>query len=229
MSKTKIIYFILLFSLFLAIPVIAQTPKANITLTWSCDSYIPLEYQGKALPIENSFIDVAVTIDALEFNPQDLTYLWSLNGQLQNVPNYGLGSANFKFKAEKKLIINGSITVKVNAIKNGSTVGSSAITIKIFRPEVIINPSEQVLTSNQNVQFIARPYFFNIKSSNEIDHQWILGNNPASRVDDEYSDVFFLTVGDIGQELSQNLTVRSENKSDFSQSAQNTIQLLFTP
>ena len=51
-------------------PVQSQTSEINITLTWSTDAYVPLDYPGKALPTKGSIIEVAANIDSREVNPQ---------------------------------------------------------------------------------------------------------------------------------------------------------------
>jgi len=43
-------------------PVQSQTSEINITLTWSADTYVPLDYPGKALPTRGSNIEVVATL-----------------------------------------------------------------------------------------------------------------------------------------------------------------------
>jgi len=88
MSKKQSLISCLLFLVFVFcflwfLPVQSQTPQINITLTWSTNTYIPLDYPGKALPVKGSVIEVAANIDSQEVNPQELNYRWFLNKHLQ--------------------------------------------------------------------------------------------------------------------------------------------------
>ncbi len=78
-------------SLFI-VPVQSQTPQIEITLTWSTNTYVPLDYPGKALPSRGSTVEITANIDSPGINPQELIYNWFINDIIQDWLRLFIGS-----------------------------------------------------------------------------------------------------------------------------------------
>ena len=112
MSEIKKSEYILLiiFGLFLALSVQGQTP--GVTLTWSTNTYVPLDYPGKALPTRESSVEVVANIDS-KTNPQNLIYNWFINSHIQDNKS-GKGKQILKFNIGERLSQDYEIKVRVS-------------------------------------------------------------------------------------------------------------------
>ncbi len=213
-----------------------QTPEISITLTWSADTYAPVDYMGKSLPTKGSSVKVAAVINSLEFNPQELIYKWFLNDHIQKSDS-GQNKQVFQFNMDKNRSIKQSIKVKIENSEGILLGTSSYLYLKPQSPEIILetnifseNPNEEYkIPSEQEVKFIAKPYFFNIETIDELNYVWSLNGKIGSQVNNENPNLFTLKVGKIGEISKQDLIIQVENKNNSSEKAQSITKIIFTP
>jgi len=234
--------FIVLCSLF-AVPVQSQTPKI-VTLTWSTNTYVPPDYPGKALPVKGSVIEVVANIDSKELNPQSLTYRWFLNDHLQREKS-GLGKSVLKFPVNWRAENEQFVRVEVRN-EQENLLGSGYLDIGIVEPQIIIKPTAKngvfplessifsiikkyQVRAEQEISFIAQPYFFNIKDINGLDYQWSFGEKRASQISEDNPNAFTLEIGKIAQSIKQNLKIWAENKNNALQGTRATAEIIIIP
>jgi len=247
MTKIKKINYCLLAIVFCFLffaPVQSQTSEINITLTWSTNTYIPLDYPGKALPVKGSVIEVAANIDSQEVNPQELNYRWFLNKHLQTEQS-GQAKSVLGFPVKWTSENEQSIRVEIRD-KEENLLGSAYLDIGIVQPQVVIQPmtnkgtlplessvssiiKEYQISAEQETSFIAQPYFFNISSINELNFNWNLGGREASQISSDNPHVFILKIGQLIQSIKQNLKIGVENKNNPLQRARTTAEITFIP
>ena len=219
---------ILIICLLLFSPVQSQTPEIGITLTWSTDTYVPLDYSGKALPSRGSIIEIVANIDSPEINSQELVYNWFLDNIIQKADS-GQGKQSFKFNIGERTTQKRLIKVE---IKNtaGTLIGSSAyLSLKACQPEIVLEAKKYQISANQEVKFTAQPYFFNIRDINELNYDWSLAGKAASQISSDKPNVFILKVGQIAQSIKQDLAVWVKNKNNPLQRAQTTVEITLNP
>lgn len=211
----------------LVAPVSAQNQKPEITLTWSTNSYVPFDYPAKALPAKNSIIEIAAVIAPQNINPQALNYYWYLDDNLERSGS-GLAKDVFLFKTTKNAGQSHQIKLW---LKNqaGAFMGEKTIEIKIVAPEIHLGSLISDLKSGEEKQFIALPYFFNIKSVDDLNYNWSFGQEKAQIAAPENPGIFLLKVGQIAKTISQELKLLAENKNDFSQRAEAKLKITLRP
>lgn len=247
MTKIKKINYCLLAIVFCFLwffPVQGQTSEINITLTWSTNTYIPLDYPGKALPVKGSVIEVAANIDSREVNPQELNYRWFLNKHLQKGES-GKGKSVLRFPVKWTSGNEHSVRIELRN-EEENLLASAYLDIGIVQPQVVIRPIDNggtlplessifsiikkyQISAEQETNFIAQPYFFNIKDINELNFSWNLGGREASQTSSDNPHIFILKIGQLIQSIKQNLKIGIENKSNPLQKARTTAEITFIP
>ncbi len=232
--KRKIKYYLLLAIGCILLAYSAQA--AGITLTWTTDTYTPLDYQGMALPSRGSNIEVAVQFNSPGFNPQDLTFNWFLNDHIQKQSS-GKNKQVFKFNIGESITKNNLVKVEI-IDKNGFKIETSDnLPLKARQPEIVLkakNPplkfSDQYqFSSDQEIEFTAQPYFFNIKDINELNYQWKFGSDVAPQVDNTNLNNFILKVGKLNKMLKRTLQIWVENKNNLIQRTQSIADIILIP
>ena len=242
MSEIKKIqyYIIFTFLCFLFItPVQSQSPEIEMILTWSTDTYTPLNYPGKAMPSPSSIIEVAADIIPKSVNPQELNYRWFLDGNFQKNVS-GLGKETFKFTDEG--VIGSIYSIRLEVIsQTGSILTSASQDIKIIEPEIALETKtplsdssiwtskKYLVLANQETIFKIQPYFFNVRTIAELDYQWILNGVRAPRVSEDNPNIFIIETGQLTQTIEQSLRVLVESDKNVFQKAQTTAELIFRP
>ncbi|MBL7154953.1 MAG: hypothetical protein ISS88_00395 [Candidatus Portnoybacteria bacterium] len=217
----------------------SQTSQIGITLTWSTDTYVPIDYSGKALPSRGSIIEVAANIDSKGVNPQELVYNWFLDDRIQKADS-GQGKQVFQFNIGDRITRKRLVKVETKNTAGTLLGTSSYLSLKPCQPEIALETKALLLESsnltqkyqisaNQEIKFIAQPYFFNIKSLDELDYKWSLGGKTASQISSENPNIFILKVGQIGQSIKQDLSVWVENKNNPLQRTQTTAEINIIP
>jgi len=85
---------------------------------------------------------------------------------------------------------------------------SDQLTLKAQNPEVVIKTS---IPLNQEIKFTAQPYFFNIKSLDELDYNWNFGGNTGSQTSGNNPNILTIRFNEITESIKQNLTVWIKN------------------
>lgn len=239
---------VVLSSIVFILPVKGQEGNeiAPVILTWSTDTYTPIEYQGKALPALNSKIEVAATINIDDAEFEKLFYTWTLsrNHHLQKKITEK-GKQTFSFNTGNSIYHIYSVELEIQN-EQKDTIGKSAtLSIKSVEPQIILQPDQEVILSsnssdlkfkkyqtlsNQTIKFTATPYFFNIYNINELSYDWIFGQEKASQTDNmENPNIFKLKIDEVAKIFSQDIQLTVKNNSNVLQNATVRAQLTFIP
>ena len=223
------LFFLLITSCCLFITELAesQTSQIDITLTWSTDTYTPLGYQGKALPVRDSNIEVVANIDDIKVNAENLIYNWFINDYFKRESS-GLSKQVLEFNAAITTNDKNIIRLEIKDT-NDTFLGVTYLSIKTHQPEIILLTNKYEIKSDQEVQFIAQPYFFNISNINELDYKWGSDNQEASKTDGNNPNILILKINKLTKLIKQKLSIFVENKNNNFQRAQETIEITLIP
>jgi len=236
MKKTK--YYLLLFmicSLSLVVPILNQAAEQSVTLTWTTDTYVPLDYQGKSLPSRGSNIEVVAQLDSSQLNPEELNFKWFLNNHIQKESS-GINKQIFRFNIGESISKNHIIKVEVNNLENTINI-SSSFALRAYEPEIILlakNPplgfsDKYQFLDDQEIEFIVQPYFFNIKDTDELNYEWSFGRQRAQQVDNKNLNNFILKIGNLAKSINQELKVWAKNINNPIQRTQATANIILIP
>lgn len=216
-----------------------QNSQLDITLTWSTDTYVPAKYQGKALPVIGSNIEVAAIINTPGADPEKLVYNWFINEYFQ-VKESGLNKQVLKFSAISSTNKKNLIRLEIKDL-NGSFLGASYISINLHHPEILIyakkNLSSHIIginkeymtKSNQEITFIARPYFFNISDLDDLLFEWQFDGEELSKKNGNNLNSILLKINKLNETISRKLGITVENKNNYSQKGQKIIDVIINP
>jgi len=231
-------YFLLLafFGLIAFLPVQGQTP--SITLAWSTDTYIPLDYPGRALPTRGSQVEVVANVDSA-VNSQNLFYAWFINDKIQEDKS-GKGKQVLEFKIGQSISQRYEIKVNVSDGKEGLNLSSPYLVIIPREPEIVIetklSPIEPSLltrkfsvSSGQNIEFVAQPYFFNTDDAKKLDYLWEFGGEKAALDSNNNPNIFNLEINKLDTSMIRDLTVWAENKDYLLERASQTVEINIIP
>lgn len=233
---------LIVFCLLFIVPAHSRTPAIDLSLTWSTDTYVPADYPGKALPTRGSIIEVVATVswpaEAQKISPQELIYDWFLDEDFQKA-NSGQGKQVFRFNIGDNIFHQYSIRTEVKDAQ-GAILSSSHLSLKPVEPEIVLETKIAILESpnlipkyqvsaNQEVKFIAQPYFFNIREINDLNYNWTLDRKEASQISSDSPNIFILEIGQINRSIKQNLVVGAEDKNDPLQRARAQAEITFVP
>ena len=142
----------------------AQTAP-EFLITWKANSYVPSEYQGKALPIADSIIninlDLVVGGKIVDLSKNQVQ--WTLNGKLADSR---LGLKNLNVRLNKLSNTNLNLIIKINY--KGSELNKFVV-IPVAEPEVVIK-----IINKSTLK--ANPYFFNVQNLNQLSFNWSVNN-----------------------------------------------------
>jgi len=238
----KIYYFLIFIALIISSSFFtksAQGQQIDVTLTWSTDTYIPTSYQGKALPVKGSNIEVVATINSLGVNPEKLIYNWFINDHFQKEGS-GANKQILKFNTISSTNEKNIIRLEINDY-NKSFLGVFYLSIEISKPEIILYAKEKLsgfnskiineyeIKSNQEIQFIAKPYFFNIDNVNDLNYKWELDEEKIIENKEGNTNKLLLKIDKISQLVKKELKIIVENKKNYLQRAQRIIDIILIP
>lgn len=158
--------------------------RPQIIVSWSSDSYIPNDFEGKPLPSPGSSIKVSLIILDSSI-PADLSQKeirWSLNGEALRS---GAGLQSLDFKAPNTPGEFLKVRAQLPDFK-GEFI-SKTIDIPIVRPEAVISTdfSGNEFSKN-NLDLKARAFFFNVQNQDLLSFSWKVNRqdpNPSSEPD----------------------------------------------
>ncbi len=210
----------------------------SLELRWSADTYVPFGYQGRALPTKESWVIVEADLKISGENPKNLKYSWFLDDVFQELKS-GYGRDGFKFGVRR---FNGASHTALLKVFNESRsfLVEKSITIPIVNPDLVIYRKENAqinlpytasakifdIVSNEESSFLALPYFFNIKSLEDLEFNWILGDKSVKE-SSLIANIFGLKITnkEVGGMLEENLKVITTNKIYTDQKVQKTIKI----
>ena len=192
-------------------------------LAWSSNSYVPQNYEGKALPSRGSAIKVsAIPTKKLPQNPDALYYRWLLDGDIMGWAQ-GRGKSSFEFKVTKwggdsHEIESQILDSEENVLWRGS------LSVKIVNPQVLfktIGNNYSVKDSlaagtGQNLTFIAEPLFFNAQKISDLIFNWTLDGQALTSPDGKNPDQLTIKIpsGNLSTSIFKNLSLSVQNVAD---------------
>jgi len=208
---------------------LGQTPTTNdFVLSWSTDSYVPPDYEGKAMPTRNGYIKVvAQPIKKLSTNPDSLYYRWLLDGDVQGWAG-GQGKATFTFQVTKWP--GDSYTIESQILDTNETlISDESVTVQIAQPTLLLHQEnyEYFLTNSfqtptgQDIKINAVPLFFNIKKISDINWYWQIDGAAVSSAGQKDPSQIDLNIpsGKLSETLQKDLSVSAISQQDTGQSA----------
>lgn len=208
---------------------LAPKKAANdFILSWSADSYVPADYEGKALPTRNSQIRVAAEpAKKLPLDPDKLYYNWSLDDDYAGYAS-GLGKSVLRFQVTKWTGDTHIITLQVKDA-NDILLDTSVLSITIVDPQLLLTKQNEDYAlqnslstgTGQEIKFFAVPLFFHIRTLADIDWQWSFAGQNLTNPDDKNPNLLDLKIppGKLSQTLEKNLSLNIFNKGDQFQQA----------
>lgn len=225
--------FFALILLFISYYAHAQTTeqKPYMLLTWSTDTYVPAWYRGRALPIANSPVRVALdVIDGGKLvDLSRYTIRWYL-GEIPHTGGTGLDTITVRVPD-----VTGTGILKVRAQINDykqSTI-IKVINIPVVTPEAVISSpisSRAILANSFLVEGI--PYFFNVRNMSELSFDWLVNNTPQTGGEEASADSNFLAVAfnkDAAAESVVNVRLSVKNMASSFEAARRNVSFIYMP
>ena len=106
----------------------------NVSLLWRTNTFVPADYEGKALPAVGSTISLTAFPEIKGESPDDLLYTWSVNAEskVRNV----LGEQEFSFTVTKNT---SSVLFRLVSTLNQSFTASKALNISLAKPHILLD------------------------------------------------------------------------------------------
>ncbi|MEK7520440.1 MAG: hypothetical protein AAB581_04345 [Patescibacteria group bacterium] len=154
----------------------------NVAVLWSADTFVPAEYEGKALPVVGSRVTVTAIPSVRDENPEDLLYTWYLDAESQ--VRGVVGEQDFSFTAPRGATFVSIIVEVTNAARSVSV--ERGITIPIARPQVVLYQNSTTdpafVSAGGTVAVRALPYYFRVASAHELAYAWEFADKTAQGV-----------------------------------------------
>ena len=194
----------------------AQTVSIpEFLVTWSANSYVPADYQGKIFPSKSS--QVKIGLDLIDKNRiADLSganISWFLN---DTFIRSGIGLKNINLNINREL--NQNIRISITDYADDEL--DHIFVLPVANPEIVIDTKNPLLLSHNQIQlpakdhlFEARPFFFNISNLNELSFKWRIGNKLVSGEagSPEFLNLNFEATGGAAKETQLTLSVSAAN------------------
>lgn len=171
----------------------SQVNQTNIDffVDWSADTFIPPDYQGRALPTFQSIVTLNATlITPIKSRSSEDSY--SFNWLLDNSTVLPSNGPTASFEVKKAAGDNHKIYLRIFD-KNRNIIKDKFLTIPITSPQMalfregsdglLLNNTGQELstTKKSELNLVVKPIFFNkISSENSLIYSWRLNNQPVN-------------------------------------------------
>ncbi len=179
----------------------------NVSLLWRTNTFVPADYEGKALPAVGSTISLTAFPEIKGESPDDLLYTWSVNAEskVRNV----LGEQEFSFTVTKNTS-SVFVSVEVSTL-NQSFTASKALNISLAKPHILLDtPPFLFLAPGEKTDLHAQPYYFNIASATDLRYNWSFGTKNILGIPPD-PNILTLAIPSDSQTGSQVLRVVAEN------------------
>lgn len=151
----------------------------NVVLTWHTDTFVPADYEGKAIPSVGSRVTVVATPEIRDEKPDDLLYTWYIDAESEI--RGAIGEQEFSFNIRKNVNFV-SVIVEVST-QSQSIMVREAINVPVIRPFLVIyNSAEKengglpkgsiALKPSDKTYFYAQPFYFHINSLDDLTYEW---------------------------------------------------------
>jgi len=216
----------------LAAPPVARAVDNDFLLTWSSNSYVPLDYEGKALPSRGSTIKVAVLpTKKLSQNPDALYYRWLLDNEIMYSAQ-GIGRSSFQFRATKWGGDDHEIESQILDSQE-KIIWRGFLTIKIASPQILFKTTNSnyaaqdslIAATGQNLTLLAEPLFFNTQNIADLAFSWAIDRQILDTLDEKNPNQLTIKIpaGNLSASIFKDLSLFIQNKAD--QLQQSTINL----
>lgn len=159
---------------------------SDLALTWSAETYVPAWYKGKALPVQNSVVDVVavptIVQDGTVVRPEDLIYRWTLDDQDNAL--VGIGKNVFRVQTSDRPDTSYDVRVTVQS-PDKSMSKDGQLFIVPSSPHVVVYPATPlggaeyrtnatVVSTNKRglIDFFAEAFFFPVVSKRNLFFHW---------------------------------------------------------
>ncbi|MBU2037462.1 hypothetical protein KJ866_04690 [Patescibacteria group bacterium] len=206
-------------------PLTSSTRAADndFLLTWSSDSYVPLGYEGKALPSRGSLIKInVIPTKMLPSNPDFLYYRWLVDDELV-YSTRGQGKSSLLLRVTKW----GGDSYKVTSQildSQENTVWRGSITIKIASPQVLLKSADSgyaladsmIAGVGKNLNLIALPFFFHAQKPSDLTFNWTVDKQKPAASDEKNPDQLIIKIptANLSQSVFKDLSLAVKNKLD---------------
>jgi hypothetical protein len=202
-----------------------QTTSPNIVvkkfdLSWSTDTYTPIDYIGRALPVPGSKIFVDVSMSVVNGDAKSLKYSWFLEDIFQKNKS-GYNKTSFYFYAKS---ISGRFhTIRVQVFNEDRTIfQEKTIEIPVTNPEIVLSRA-----NTNKLSIIAKPYFFSINKLTDLVFEWTLSGQKSIISSNYNASVLDINVlnKDGDKSIEQNLWINVKNLKEIEQNAHDSIKI----
>ncbi len=211
-----------------ALPALAQFERnadIYVDLAWTCNTYTPVNYEGKALPIKGSLVTVSA-MPYFKINNQlvqsnKLNYKWFLDDEIissNNLPEFSFITTKFRsYSHEVRVIV---------STPDESVSSQEWIEIKIYNPEIQVYEytdaaqvnltkgvgAELFTYANNSPALAAVPYYFNISSLQELSYNWAMQGTQIVNQLTELPQIIELKIGSGLSYLEKTISLITANK-----------------
>lgn len=175
----------------------------NLDVVWKANTFLPYDYQGKALPSALSSISFYAIADTA--NPDGLVYTWLIDDISSNKEGpelQGIGKSTFNWFTFQ--VPEFTHELRVYAQDRQGHKGSAALEIKTVKPEAYLyiennnNYNNSVFDSlkfspGQTASLLVRPFYFNLFNLDGLDFLWRL-NGKANENSSTRKDILPLNI-----------------------------------
>ncbi len=142
--------------------------KDDFLINWKASVYVPFFYTGKALPTLGSKIEVSFELlhDDQIVSLKGREVRWFIgNKQVAKGPN--LKKTIYNIPGEQT----GNLAIRLEVSGPYGEV-NKVFTIPVTSPKVVIEDKNQGILNKGNNNYLAWPYFFNVKKMDELGFTW---------------------------------------------------------
>ena len=190
-------------------------------VSWQASSYAPAEFSGKRLPSIGT--PIAASLEALGGGrvmdiSREIIY-WYLGDDLIES---GVGAQKIFFRPTS-----GGIKKLRVVVGGGSGSPDVSVSIPVVNPEaVIVAPTTNGKFGDQKIRILAKPYFFNVSSLENLRFTWRVNNQQPNDLKDP--GLLDISLGkDVANNSFLNIVLGIENSSNPDEAATKIMSLVF--
>lgn len=209
--------------LYPAPPPVTQAAANDWLLTWSSDSYRPLDYEGRALPSRGSRVKVLLLpTKKTAQNPEVLYYRWLLDGQVVSSAQ-GRGKSVFEFNVTQWGGRRHEIACQI-LDDNDNVLWRGSETIPIAAPEILLKSTDSAYAlsdslttaTGKSLQLTAQPLFFHAPEISDLIFNWTIDGQALTAVDGKNQNTLIIKIpdGELADPVFKNLSVLIKSRND---------------
>lgn len=193
----------------------------TVVLVWRANSFVPPDYEGKALASVGSRVTVAALPEINGEKPEDLLYTWYLDAELH--VRSAIGEEEFSFLISKNVR---SISVIVEVSNQSQSLSvRQAINISTVKPSVALLPNTSLFVApGEKTTVRALPFYFHATTLNELSFTWSFGGQTVLGVPPDPNMLLLSIPSDSGRGMRA-LSVETENRSAPGEAARAEIEV----